>query len=177
MKKWLAFTLFSFSALLMSCTSVGVDKYAGTTPEFDLFDYFSGELVAHGQFQSFSGQVRRRFVVDINGEVEGDTLTLTEDFVYDDGEEQTRVWTIKKQGDKFVGTASDVIGEAVGESSGYTFHWEYDIDLPYKDGTIKVHFDDWMYQQNSRYLLNRARVTKFGVQVGEVTIFFDKTPS
>ena len=52
----------------------------------DLFEYFSGQSRAWGLFEDRFGKVRRQFSVDIEGRVSGDTLTLEEDFVYDDGE-------------------------------------------------------------------------------------------
>jgi len=37
-----------------------------------------------------------------------------------------------------------------------------------------VRFDDWMYLQSDGVLLNRAKVTKFGVELGTVTLAFSK---
>jgi hypothetical protein len=37
-----------------------------------------------------------------------------------------------------------------------------------------VHFNDWMFLQPSGVLLNRARVSKFGITIGEVTLAFMK---
>ena len=45
----------------------------------NLEEYFSGSLVARGQFQDVFGTVRRRFDVQIEGEWDGQTLTLVED--------------------------------------------------------------------------------------------------
>ena len=40
---------------------------------------------AWGQFQDRFGEVRRRFRVEVDGTWDGETLTLVEDFVYNDG--------------------------------------------------------------------------------------------
>jgi hypothetical protein len=37
-----------------------------------------------------------------------------------------------------------------------------------------VSFDDWMYLQADGVLLNRAKMSKFGFTLGEVTIAFQK---
>jgi len=37
---------------------------------------------------------------------------------------------------------------------------------------MRVHFNDWMFLQPTGVLLNRARVTKFGVEIGTVTLSF-----
>ena len=61
--------------------------------------------------QDRSGKQIRRFHVEIAGDVIGDTLTLNEHFVYDDGEKQQRVWHIRRVGsDRYEGTAGDIDG-------------------------------------------------------------------
>ena len=168
---------FAFAALLLlnGCSAPKVQDYAQTQPKLDLFTYFAGQTQAYGQFQDRSGVVKRRFKVAITGTVNDDVLTLDERFVYDDGEKEQRVWVIKRLGDNlYSGTAGDVIGEAVGHSAGSVFSWRYTLDLPYKDSSIQVKFDDWMFLQSDGVMLNRAQVSKWGFNVGEVTLFFSK---
>jgi hypothetical protein len=38
--------------------------------------------------------------------------------------------------------------------------------------SLKVHFDDWIYKQDEDIAINRAYVTKYGVDIGSVTIVF-----
>lgn len=162
-------------ALLAGCSSPQVQDYAQTEPKLDLFTYFAGDTQAYGQFQDRSGAVKRRFTVAISGTVKDDVLTLDEQFLYDDGEQEQRVWVIKRLADNtYSGTAGDVIGEAQGRSAGSVFSWRYTLDLPYKDSSIHVKFDDWMFLQTDGVMLNRAQVTKWGFNVGEVTLFFSK---
>ena len=40
--------------------------------------------------------------------------------------------------------------------------------------TIEVQFNDWMYLINSKVMLNKAEMSKFGVYLGEVTLSFTK---
>lgn len=161
--------------LLAGCSSPKVQDYAQTEPKLDLFSYFDGETQAYGQFQDRSGQVKRRFKVAITGTVKEDVLTLDERFVYDDGEKEQRVWVIKRLADNlYSGTSGDVIGVAEGHSAGSVFSWRYTLDLPYKDSSIHVKFDDWMFLQTDGVMLNRAQVSKWGFKVGEVTLFFSK---
>lgn len=170
---FLTFAL-SFS-LLTGCSSMSPNQYEHTEPKLDLFEYFEGQTLAWGQFQSRSGELQRRFRVDIQGKVDGDTLVLDEQFVYDDGETEQRIWTIKKVGEnQYEGRAGDVIGKAFGQASGSVLNWRYTLDLPYKDSSIHVKFDDWMFLQTDNVMLNRAKVTKWGFRVGEVTLFFQK---
>ena len=148
--------------------------------KLDLESFFDGEIVARGQFQDVFGTVRRRFDVAVNGTWDGQTLTLVEDFVYEDGATEQRVWTLSKTGpDSWVGTAPGVEGKARGIERGDTFNWRYTIDLPVPtaDGgneTIKVSFDDWIWLLSEDRLLNRAYVRRYGVDIGDVIIIFEK---
>ena len=155
---------------------MNVQEYEKESPKLDLFSYFSGKTQAWGQFQDRSGLVLRRFTVDITGTVDGNTLVLDEQFVYNDGEKQQRIWTITKTAEgHYIGRAGDVVGEAKGLSSGNALNWVYTLDLPYKDSSIHVKFNDWMFLHTDSVMINRAEVTKWGFKVGEVTLFFNKT--
>ena len=100
---------------------------------------------------------------------------LDEDFTYSDGSKQRRVWTLRRQADgRYVGTADDVAGEAAGEEKGNAFRWGYTLKLPVNGRVVEVQFDDWMYLMNDRVMLNKARMSKFGVGLGEVTLSFVK---
>jgi len=148
--------------------------------DLDLETFFSGRTVARGQFQDVFGTVRRRFVVEIDGRWDGETLTLVEDFTYEDGSTERRVWRLRKTGaETWQGSADGVQGVARGEERGDTFNWSYVIDLPVPSAgsdtdTLRVAFDDWMWLLSEDRLLNRAYMSRFGVPLGEVLIFFEK---
>ena len=149
------------------------EDFDGTTPRFVLEEYFSGKVRAWGVFQDRFGRLRRQFAVDIEGTWDGETLTLVEDFVYDDGEIDQRIWTIRKIDEHtYEGTADDVVGTATGITYGNALNWQYDFDLQVGDSTFRVHFDDWMFLQDGEVMINRADVTKWGFAVGEASIFF-----
>ncbi len=162
--------------LLASCSGKpDLDDPVLSDRELNLEEFFDGRSTAYGQFQDVFGTVQRRFTVDINGTFDGRTLTLVEDFVYDDNTTEQRIWTLDKTGDQtWSGTAPGVIGAASGTERGDTFNWKYKIDLPVKEGTMRVSFDDWMWLLADGRLLNRAYVTRFGARIGEVIIFFEK---
>ena len=155
-----------------------VEDFAGNEPKLVLEDYFLGKSKAWGIFQDRFGNLRRQFVVDIDGAWDGQTLTLVEDFRYDDGETERRVWRIEKIGEHgYRGVADGVIGEAKGEAYGNALNWKYDFALKVGDGTWNVSFDDWLFLQSDGILINRATVSKFGVTLGEVTLAFRKLPA
>ncbi|MEJ6390848.1 DUF3833 domain-containing protein [Gymnodinialimonas ulvae] len=141
-----------------------------------LEEFFDGNLTAHGQFQDVFGEVRRRFVVEIEGSWDGETLRLVEDFVYEDGSTEQRIWTLRQTSpDTWQGTAPGVIGTATGQERGDAFNWQYTIDLPIPGNeTLRVTFDDWMWLLTDDRLLNRAYMSRFGVPIGEVIITFER---
>ncbi len=144
-------------------------------PDLNLEEYFAGELKAYGQFQDRFGNALRRFEVDISGQFDGRTLTIQEDFIYEDGTTEQRIWSLTKTGaDTWVGTAPGVIGVANGEERADVFNWKYEIDLPVPEGTLRVTFDDWMWRLDEDRVLNRAYMNRFGIEIGEVIIFFEK---
>ncbi|SLN38049.1 hypothetical protein PSA7680_01861 [Pseudoruegeria aquimaris] len=168
--------LLSALLLLAACTGrPSLEDRALSDRELNLEEFFAGETRAYGQFQDRFGTVRRRFEVDITGTWDGERLKLVEDFVYEDGSTEQRVWTLRKTGDQtWEGSAPGVIGVAKGEERGDTFRWGYTIDLPVPDGTLRVTFDDWMWLLSEDRLLNRAYMERFGVTIGEVIITFEK---
>ena len=155
-----------------------VEDFAGIEPRFRLEEYFEGQTRAWGLFQDRFGNVRRQFVVDIQGRVEADGITLVEDFVYSDGETEQRVWTIRRTGEHtYEGDAAGVVGTARGAAYGNALNWAYDFDLRVGDRTWRVHFDDWMFLQPDGVMINRATVTKWGFEIGEAIIFFQRLPA
>ncbi len=148
--------------------------------QLNIEEFFDGTVVATGQFQDVLGTVRRAFVVTIDGDWDGERLILTEDFVYEDGATEQRVWTLTKTGDQtWTGTAPGVIGAANGIEDGDRFNWQYTIDLPIpaSDGsveTMRVTFDDWMWLLSDDRLFNRAYMKRYGIDIGDVSIMFER---
>lgn len=160
---------------ISACAGAKIEDFQGTTPQFVLEDYFLGETKAYGLFEDRFGKFRRTFVVDIEGRMEGDTLVLVEDFVYDDGETEQRIWRINKRPDgTYSGTFGDIIGEAVGIQNGNALNWSYKMNLKVGDDTWKVGFDDWMILQPDGVMLNRAYISRWGLEIGSVTLSFAK---
>lgn len=163
------------AVLLTSCSRVDVSSYAEETPGLELREYFAGHVKAWGMFQDRSGKVIKRFTVDIHGHVEGDTLTLDEDFLYSDGSTQKRIWTLTAgPAGSWTGTAGDVVGQAEGRVMGNALHWQYVLRLPVDGTEYDVHLDDWMYLIDPETMVNRSFMSKFGVELGQVTLFFRK---
>ncbi len=169
------FLAIIFFILLTSCEKMKPEDYKDTKPEMKIEEYFLGNVKAWGIFQGRSGVVKRQFTATMNGSFDKENFILNENFNWNDGEKQSRKWTIKKIGkNKYEGTAADVVGIAKGTSYGSAFKFEYNLLIPFKDKKIKVRFDDWIFKQDEEVAINRATITKFGFKVGELTVFFLK---
>ncbi len=177
LKRMTSIVVVAIAAMLGACSSNEIDDYRAATPAFDLFGYFEGNVRAWGMVQDYTEQQTRRFEVDIVGTVKGNTLTLVEDFVFDDGELNQRIWVITKLEDgSYQGKAEDIIGVASGRERGNALQWRYDFELKTDDSTIEVAFDDWLYRQDEKHVFNLTKIKKFGLEVGTITLFFQKQP-
>lgn len=154
---------------------MNTQNFEHVDPKLDLFQYFDGQTDAWGIFEDRFGNVRRQFEVSIEGTIEDQQLTLDEQFTYKDGEKDQRIWRITRTGEgSYIGEADDVVGQAKGTSVGNSLTWTYDLNLKVGDSSYKVHFDDLMLLQTDKVMINRAQVSKWGIDIGEVTLFFIK---
>jgi hypothetical protein len=165
--------------LLAACASVQPDAYRAEKPVLELDKYFNGQIDAWGMVQDRSGKVIRRFTVSMKGTWNGNVGTLDEDFVYSDGKKEKRIWTITRHETqdgktRYIGTASDVVGEASGYASGNALNWKYTLKLPVDGKVYEVQFDDWLWLVDDKVMLNKAEMTKFGFRLADITISFTK---
>lgn len=160
---------------ISGCSKNDLIQYEDNSPKFLLFDYFIGHTKGWGIVQDRQGNLIRQFVVQINGTIEGDTLILDEDFSWSDGEKSKRIWIITKEGARhFSGTADDVVGTATGAAYGNVLHWNYHLNIEVDGSRWKVHLDDWMFLQPDDVLINKTKMSKFGIHLGDITITFQK---
>jgi len=162
-------------ALLSGCASQNLAGYAAEKPVLDLARYFNGTIDAHGIFQDRSSQIVKRFTVVMQCHWEGHQGVLDEAFTYSDGSTQRRIWRLTRHADgRYTGTADDVVGQATGQTQGNAFRWGYTLALSVDGRVFHVELDDWMYLIDERVMLNRARMSKWGVYLGEITLSFTR---
>ncbi len=177
--------LFIVGAVLLGLTSctqwlfqADIADYADNRPALKLEEFFKGKTYAYGIFEDRFGNLKRQFRVQIVGRVDAGHLTLDEQFIYDDGETARRVWTINNLGPDgsgltlYQGRAEDIEGVATGQIAGNVLSWSYDIVLSMSGQQLKVRFDDFIYQIDQDIAINRAFVSKWGVEIGSVTLVF-----
>lgn len=172
MKKLIA--LLATVLLLTGC-SAKLEDYNGVTPELKLEQFFNGELIAYGMVQDYTNKVNQRFKVDMIGTWNGNEGVLDETFYYDDGSTSKRIWYITKTAEgRYVGRADDVIGSAEGQVAGNTLNWVYDLEIDLDGEPFVITLDDWLYLIDENNMMNRTEMRKFGIPVGEITIYIGK---
>lgn len=160
--------------LLLSCfvaTGLLAHIPSPIAADFNLERYFSGNTSATGRFTAING-VKRRFEVALKGTWNGKTLTLVEDFHYDDGKKERKTWRFNKiSPNTYRGTREDVVGETLVTVDGNMAKFTYLIDL---DGGPRVRFHDTMTLRPDGTLVNSAVVTKYGFPVALTTVEFKR---
>lgn len=141
-----------------------------------LEEFFAGRTVGEGRFESGIAGVERTFTVKTRGTWDGRTLTLREDFVFDDGERDSKTWRFTRQrDDSFKGTREDVVGVADIWQDGETVRLSYRAEVTGKRGAQRVlTFEDVLVPQSPGVVVNKAVVSKYGVPVGTVEVVFRK---
>ena len=174
-KKYI-YIIFGMVFLLGGCgVSHDIKDFAGKTPTMDFQEYFTGPIKAWGIVQGPFGKIKRQFTADLNGSWDGESGVLDETFQFDNGETMERQWNITRHSENtYTATADDIIGTASGESAGNAINWNYTMDLPVKDTSYNITFDDWMFLMEDDVIVNKAKMSKFGIKVGEMTIFMQK---
>lgn len=164
--------IFITTILLTGCASMKIEDFNNTKPEFVPQEYFNGKLRAYGIVKDRSGKIIRSFKGEMIGSWDKNGVgTLDEFFVYDDGEEMKRVWTLKPiENKKFIATANDIVGESPMIANGNTVMIDYVMRTPYKNSTIDLSVQDWLHLQDEKIIINHSKMKKFGFVVGELVI-------
>ena len=164
-------------SFMTACSGIKVDDYSEFTPVLNPETFFEGELSAHGVVKNRGGKVIRTFNAVIDASWQDGVGTLVEDFVFDDGEEQQRIWTLVPDGEGgYTGTAGDVVGEGRMSRAGNSLFFDYVLRIPWKDGSIDVRVDDRMYLISDDVLINESRMLKYGIRVGNLSLVILRHP-
>lgn len=150
---------------LGACASPPPAPVAPDAPTLVLESFFSGRSAGRGEFSnSWSGN-KRGFDVTIEGNWDGTTLTLVEDFSFDDGQKERKTWHLRRTGPgTYTGTRDDIVGEARAWTEGPVVRLEYSLLL---DGWT-VNLSDVLALRSDGTLVNDATVGKWGLRVGRI---------
>ena len=142
---------------------------------FSLTNFLEGKTHAWGIFEDRFEKVKLRFCVEMSGSWSGDIFILLEHFCYDDGREEKREWRVKPgENDQFTATCDDCIGEAVGRVVENEIQMRYRFRLKLKKRLLDVDFYDRIIKLDEHRAVNRAAMSKFGIKLGELSLFFEK---
>lgn len=142
---------------------------------FELTTYLEGRTRAWGIFEDRFGHLRRRFSVEMTGHWHDRVFLLDEHFHYDSGETERRTWRIVPGEDgRFTATCEDCLGEATGAAGRDSVRMSYKLRLKMGARELIVDFDDRIYRMGDTIAMNRATMSKWGVRLGEVSLFFER---
>jgi hypothetical protein len=176
-KELAGIAVLALCGLATGCHTLKPESFAGAEPRFEPDKYFEGATRSWGVTEGRSGRPKSRFRTDMMGRREGPgDLVITQDFHFEDGRTQQRVWHIHRAGDhRYEATAGDVVGVGLGYAFGNTFHWEYTLALRPVNPLANVHMEHWMYlQADGETMINRVLIRKLGVVVAETTEHFHR---
>jgi len=165
------------SLMLAACAGAPALDLPPGSPPLAIEQFFPGRTEGRGVFTNHLTGYTRGFNVVIAGTWEGDTLTLVEDFVYDDGVAERKRWVLRKLPDgTWTGRREDVVGEATGAQDGLLFRLAYTMDIPGEWGTFRVQFRDAMGLTPDGTLINIANVGWLGLSIGTVELTLQRSP-
>ena len=132
-----------------------------------LESFFAGRTIGDGRFVNSWTRSERRFQVVIDGTWDGRNLALSETYAYDNGPRERKNWCLRQVAPGvFSGTYDDVIGTASIWSDGQSVRLKYKLKL----AGIALDFDETMSLSDDGSVIDRARVTKWGLPVGRLEV-------
>lgn len=142
---------------------------------FELTTFLEGKSRAWGIFEDRFGRMRRRFTVEMVGRWQGEVFLLEETFRYDDGEMDERLWRVVPDADgRFHATCDDCVGRAEGSCDADSIRMQYKFRLKFPGRDLIVRFDDRIYRMTESTAVNRATMSKWGIRLGELSLFFER---
>lgn len=130
---------------------------------------FVGRKIGAGLFRVDITGDERRFTARLNGRLEGDRLTVVEDFFYDDGEENRLTWVFDRAGPgRWTGRREDTVGVAEVVELGDEIRLSYTVDFAANGDVTRLGFEDVIYFAPDGRVINDAVVTRLGIPVGRV---------
>jgi hypothetical protein len=165
--------LLGFAALPLSACASAPTPPATQGPPITLVSAFQGRTTGRGHFRVWLTGDERRFTARLNGTVTGRdgarTLTVVEDFVYDDGQKDRLTWIFREQGPgRWTGKREDTVGEATVIEADGRITLSYTADFRSPSGVNRLGFQDILYARPDGTIINDAVVSRAGVPVASV---------
>ena len=156
------------AAALAGCARVPASPPGPRAP-LTLDGAFAGRAVGAGVFRVDLTGSERRFRARLDGRLAGDRLTVVEDFIYDDGEENRLTWVFDRAGpDRWTGRREDTVGLAEVRELGTEVRLAYTADFRAGAEVTRLGFEDVIYLGEGGRIINDAIVTRWGLPVARV---------
>ena len=142
-------------------------------PPITLISAFQGRTSGRGHFRIWLTGDERRFTARLNGTVKGRTgartLSVIEDFAYDDGQKDRLTWVFREQGPgRWTGKREDTVGEATVVEDNGLIRLSYTADFKSNSGVSRLGFEDILYAGADGSIVNDGVVSKAGIAVASV---------
>lgn len=163
---------------LIGCATVPPAPQTIAAP-LTLVDAFLGRSTGTGLFKVGLTGDQRSFTARLNGTVTGAQgarrLTVVEDFVYDDGDENTLTWVFDEVGaGRWTGKREDTIGVAEVIEQGGVIRLTYTADFVSPGAVTRLGFSDVIYDAGGGKIINDAIVTRWGLPVATVQFIIQR---
>ncbi len=171
-------------ACAAACLLAGCDHKAqppslgAAEPAFDPIAFFDGHIRSWGVVENRSGAPTGWVVTDCEGYTDGpDQLRMVQHLSFQHDQAQTRIWTLRRSGpQRYEATANDMIGSAIGEAAGRTFHWKWVLAKSPGSRPFSVTMEQWMFRLDDGSVMIRSTISKLGIIIAEVSEQFTPTP-
>lgn len=165
--------ILGLAALPLAACAASPSPPATPGPAITLVSAFQGRRTGRGQFRIWLTGDERRFTARLNGTVKGRdgarTLTVVEDFLYDDGQKDRLTWVFNEQGPgRWTGKREDTVGEAVVVEEDGQIRLTYTADFRSPSGVNRLEFQDILYAAPDGSIVNDAVVSRSGIPVASV---------
>jgi hypothetical protein len=165
--------ILGLAALPLAACAAIPSPPAQPGPPISLVSAFQGRTTGRGHFRVWLTGDERRFTAKLNGTVTGvegaRTLTLVEDFLYDDGQKDRLTWVFRETGPgRWTGKREDTVGEATVVEEDGLIRLSYTADFRSPSGVNRLGFEDILYSGPDGEIVNDAVVSRAGIPVASV---------
>jgi Protein of unknown function (DUF3833) len=171
--------LLGLVALPLAACATSPAPPEDTGPPITLVSAFEGRTTGRGHFRVWLTGDERHFTARLNGTVSGRsgarTLTVVEDFAYDDGQTDRLTWVFRETGPgRWTGKREDTVGEATVIEDNGQIRLSYTADFRSPSGVNRLGFQDILYARPDSAIVNDAVVTKAGIAVASVRFLIQR---
>jgi len=164
--------------VLSGCSSMDIKSFDAKLPVLTPETYFLGNTFGQGQFYDRFARIQTTFTVQLSGkpsEKDPSVFLLDEVLTYESGESSARTFEIKKISDhQYEVRCPDIVGVGTITAYGNALQWKYKLKQKIGASVWTLSFDDWMFLKDDNLVLNRAKASKFGLELGEVFMVVSK---